>query len=253
LDGANELVALSGGALLLGLFLSAIHTGLLWVLDGWPIFEGSQKGARKWLDEQLRRGTERDHRRLTQDGDARRLRERFPAEGGRLPTRLGNARRAVETHPYTSHHLDGVQALARIRLLLSDAERQQIADAEGDVAFMVNGLVLVGPVAGLLTAVVIGAQHTFAWTLLLIALIVGVSVLAAYVLYQLAIRVTVDRWGPLVRAAFDMHLLDLYDRLAVRRPESPAEDLQIGEAVNAQLLHGTPLDADVRSGDRRPS
>ncbi len=111
---------------------------------------------------------------------------------------------------------------------------------------MVNGLVLVAPVAVLLTIVVVSAQHTALWTVVLIAVVLAISVVVARVLYELAVRASIDRWGPLVRAALDLHLLDLYDRLAVRRPSTPAEDLRVGKAVDARLVYGTLLDDDVR-------
>ena len=245
LSGGNELAALSGAALLLGLLLSAVHTGLLWVLDGWPVYERNEDHVWKALYKLLVRRSRRDFEKLSgtspsEDG-RRRLRERFPADGDLLPTRLGNARRAAETHPHTSHHLDGVQALARVRFLLSDAERQQLADAEGDLAFMVNGLTLVAPVTAILTVLVWSEYEP---------LYAGLSILAAgivaRILFELAVRVSADRWGPLVRAAFDLHLPELYDRLGVRRPCTPVEDLRVGEAVDARLVHGKPLDADVR-------
>jgi hypothetical protein len=247
LDGANELVALSGGALLLGLILSAVHTGLLWVLDGWPIFERNDKHPSKALYKLLVRRSKRDFEKLskasTSEDARRRLRERFPADGDLLPTRLGNARRAAETHPHTCYHLDGVQALARIRFLLTDAERQQLADAEGDVAFMVNCLTLVTPVAAILT-VLVWSDYEPLWA----GLCILASLAAARFLFELAVRVSADRWGPLVRAAFDLHLLELFDRLGVRRPATRAGDLHIGKTVNARLVYGEPVDADIRAG-----
>jgi hypothetical protein len=258
LDGANELVAIAGLALLLGLFLSAIHTGLLWVLDGWPIYEVRTKRKRGRLYDLLARRSDRDRSRLRatlsgtasdeeKSNAARRLRERFPADRpDLLPTRLGNARRSVETHPHRAYDLDGVQAMARIRFLLADAERQQIADAEGDVAFMVNGLTLVAPIAVLLSVVVVSSGYTLFDTAGFILAILEISWLAATVLYESALRVAADRWGPLVRAAFDLHLLELYDRMGVRRPATPLEDLKVGAAVNARLIEGRPVESGLR-------
>jgi hypothetical protein len=263
LNGSNELVVLAGVALLLGLLLSALNTTLLWVLDGWPLHEARDKRVRGTLFWRLGRRSFREHTRCSevlldeQASDeaktraAYRLAERYSAnEDEILPTRLGNARRSVETHPRGRYSLDGPIVLPRMRMLLTDGERQQIVDAEGDVAFMVNGIALVGLVAVPLVIVVASSGYALLPTILLVAAVAAGSSFASWVLYELALRVSIDRWGPLVRASFDLHRLELYERLGMKRPANPSDDRAVGDAIGASLVYGYPFRAEVRDEQR---
>jgi hypothetical protein len=57
----------------------------------------------------------------------------------------------------------------------------------------------------------------------------------------------VEEWGDAVRAVFDVHRLELYDKLGVRRPASPEEEQEIGRAVTRCLLYAEPIAARFRT------
>lgn len=55
------------------------------------------------------------------------------------------------------------------------------------------------------------------------------------------------RWGATVRAAFDLHRLELYERLGVKTPGTIAEDELIGNAINRMLLFAEPIPDGCRA------
>ncbi len=56
-----------------------------------------------------------------------------------------------------------------------------------------------------------------------------------------------SEWGDAVRAVFDVHRLELYDKLGMRRPASPEQDHQIGRAVTRCLLYAEPIGSGFRT------
>jgi hypothetical protein len=179
---------------------------------------------------------------------ARALSERYPVWPDLvLPTELGNVIRAFETHPRDRYNLEGIAIWPRITSLLSEQERAELDDVSTDIAFWLNGL----------TVVLIGGLLLFAerlwhrpggWlatVLVEIAILTVVAVLAVW-MYREAISAAI-RWGEPVRAAFDMHRFELFERLGLRSPGSKDEDIEFGTAVNRMLAFGVPLPDAVRA------
>lgn len=113
-----------------------------------------------------------------------------------LPTTFGNALRAFERHPRNRWGLNGIAAWPRIQMLLGDHEAQVHADAQGDVAFFVNGALLtaLGGVALLVDAVLDGGlQWALAWLYLL-------PFLLSLLLHRASVGAVI-RWGAAVRAS----------------------------------------------------
>jgi hypothetical protein len=170
------------------------------------------------------------------------LTARFPPEDRHvLPTELGNVIRAFENHPRTRYGLDGIPIWPSIAAMLTESERADLDEKTTDVAFWLNGLVLVVVGGALLFAERV--WHPPAGTLetvgIEVAIVASVAGLAAWMYRQLIGAAA--RWGEPVRAAFDMHRLELYDRLGVRRPYTREEDVEAGRAVNRLLAFGEPL------------
>ena len=153
-----------------------------------------------------------------------------------LPTKMGNAIRAFETHSNTRWGLDGITCWPRIESLLGEQERELHVNAKIDVYVFVNGA-LAALIVGI-SLVVDKALHVphpaWDWPLYAIPFIIG------YVLYDAAIDPTVN-WGNVVRSSIDLHRLELYEKLGVRRPTSFSDERLIAGRVNQALLYGKPL------------
>jgi len=63
--------------------------------------------------------------------------------------------------------------------------------------------------------------------------------LVAYGLYRLALSPASD-WSEAIRARIDVHRLDVYDKLGLRRPTSFADEREIALKLAQLLLYGAP-------------
>jgi hypothetical protein len=179
------------------------------------------------------------------------LDEQFPAGGDRplaprLPTRLGNALRAFQTHADSRYGLDGELVWPRVEMLLDDEERAAINDARTDVAFFLNCLVVSMIVATWLVVDTVFVSHRPWWA-------VPIIIVAGVFLSLGSQRATVTaayRWGTPVRAAVDLHRLELYERLGTRRPASADQERHLAAAINRWLRGEEPLPDLWRSAGR---
>jgi hypothetical protein len=162
---------------------------------------------------------------------ARRLDWRFPSERARLlPTRFGNAYRASENYSFTRYGLDTVAIWPRVDGLLSEQERELHTNAASDLAFFMNGSLW-----AVIVGVVFAAEAAFEWWEY------PIPFLAGYLLYRASIG-AVERLGTERRSSIDLHRLELYERLGIRRPATLTEE-RSGQAlaVNRFLLWGEPI------------
>ena len=169
------------------------------------------------------------------------LNRRYPPEGHILPSEFGNVIRSFEQHPYTRYGMDGIVAWPRISMMLSDSERAELEQATTDLAFWLNSLCVIAGGGSLLLVERLWHQPGGVVQTVLVeaAILFFVWAIATW-MYRQAIAAA-RRWGEWVRAAFDMHRLEAYDRLGVRRPLSPEEDLASGEAIDRLLIFGEQL------------
>jgi len=154
------------------------------------------------------------------------LDQEFPDEHVR-PTRFGNAFGAYQAYPFNRYGLDYSVAWKRIDVLLSPREVELQALARSDVDFLLNLSVL---------GVLVGAT-LLAERLAHLSPVAAVSLLplaAAWVTYRLAVRAE-RRLGHEQRASFDLHRLELYERLGMARPRSAADERATAEAANLVL------------------
>jgi hypothetical protein len=131
--------------------------------------------------------------------------------------------------------------------LLEDSETSELEEATTDVAFWLNSLVTV-VAAGVLLLV------ERLWQLgddpiegILVELAIAVTVVALVTWMYRQLVAAASRWGEPVRAAFDVHRLELYDKYGVRRPQTAREDLKVGEAINRLIVFGDPLPEEWRA------
>jgi hypothetical protein len=259
--GATQVLVLGALALVLGLALSALNRPVLRLLEGYPLARASGKRATRLndaltdrfrkrfdaLNEQLENPEVEDPTRAALE-----LQEEFPAARDLiLPTAFGNVMRSFETHPRRRYGLDGIAIWPRIELLLGEQELDTIGEAQANVNFFVNILVV-----SMLVGVVIAVD----WAWHASGVLAGIAQVGGVLLATAAIAFgsycgTIQAakvWGDAVRAAFDVHRLDLYSKLGVRPPISPADELRVADAVNHCILFGEPIAMEFRSRPKKP-
>jgi hypothetical protein len=157
-----------------------------------------------------------------------------------LPTRVGNAFRAFEQHANTRWGLDGVTVWPRIEALMSAGERELIAEARTNFFVFINGS-LGAFTVGIALAVdkaVHAPEPALHWPLYALPFVVGYSA------YRLSLAPTLV-WGEHVRAAVDLHRLELYEKLGVRAPTSFSDERDVvARQVNKALIYGRPRLSD---------
>jgi len=253
-SGATQILILSGVGLLVGLFLLGLHRPILRLFEGYPALQ-----SRIGLERPLVALQDRTYTRLARvkrdarpDADPeaqsrgiaawRQLDRYFPDDRSRLlPTQFGNVLRAWEDYSYNRWGLDAIPFWARVEPLLSDQEQRLHDDARTDVAFFVNSslaAVVVGLV--LLADGIANTPIGWAWAWLYV-----VPFLLAYLTYRFSIDAG-QRWGVEIKASLDLHRLEVYDRLGVRRPTSFTDERKtIGPALNRFFLYAIPLADDL--------
>jgi hypothetical protein len=135
--------------------------------------------------------------------------------------------------------LDGVTIWPRVEALLSADEREIHVDSKIDFYVFTNAAV--GALAVGLCLVVdesVNAPHPGSyWPLY------GIPFVLGYLLYRAAIGPATD-WGDRVRSSVDLHRLEIYEKLGVRKPTSFSDERHVADRVNKALLYGHPLLSD---------
>jgi hypothetical protein len=133
--------------------------------------------------------------------------ERFPdEETWLLPTPFGNTIRAFEIYARVMYGLDAIPAWARLLAVVPKDYRELIDGAKGQLDFWVNLCYLA---ALFLIEYFVAARVAgfFAEPG-----VVGMAILVSWVAYVRACRAAVE-WGDFVKAAFDLFLVDLKNKL----------------------------------------
>lgn len=209
---------------LAGVLLLALNTVIIRLKEGY----GSWNPAVLWKSVERRR-FEKHHERLRElnreyvaglSGDsalreARReegelLAVRFPdREDLVLPTAFGNTIRAFEVYPRVIYGLDSIPAWPRLLMVMPEESRALIETAKAQMDFWVNvwflSLLIFGEYIAL---VLIYRRAGNPWALMSVVLALGASNRA---------RAAAAEWGETIKAAFDVYLLDLRDKLGLEQ------------------------------------
>ncbi|RMG83264.1 MAG: hypothetical protein D6712_13255 [Chloroflexi bacterium] len=127
------------------------------------------------------------------------------------PTAFGNTLRAFEAYPRVMYGLDGRAGWARLLAVIPDAYHREIATTKAYTDFWINLWLFSVAVLveyGALT-VIYGDIR---------ALYIPLLALAAALFTSWRARHAAADWGELVNAAFDVFLVDLYEKLGVEIP-----------------------------------
>ena len=260
-SSATEILILGGVGLLAGLFLLGLHRPVLRLFEGYPLMRSGIGLERPFVSLQRRSfdalkaqkdaaGPRADPAANTRGVAAwLKLDRFFPDDRARLlPTRFGNALRAAEDYSYNRWRLDAIPFWAHVEPLLSDQERQLHEQAKTDVAFFVN-LSLATAVAGV---VLIADEIAHAPLDPVYGWLYAVPFLLAYLIYRFSIDAA-QRWGIEMKASLDLHRLEVYDRLGVRRPTSFTDEREtIAPALNRFFLYARELPDDLWAAPAKP-
>lgn len=251
-DGAKVAI-LGGTALLVGLALMGLNYQVMRAFEGYPLEARASNGVVKPLYDWLmlkQRATHDalvairdDTNRPDTDRNDAAWRLGFGFSDRLLPTGFGNVVRAFERQPRVRWGLNSISAWPRINLLLDDQEREIEANARGEVAFFLNGCLL-GMVVGLCLLADLLAHCTvpiyWVWVYL-------IPFVVSYGLYRASIGAAI-RWGSVVKAAIDLHRLEFYKLLGLRKAVSFTEERNVlAPAVNRFLLYADPLPDELRA------
>jgi hypothetical protein len=259
LDGyseATQLAILGGVALVFALLLSGLNYPLVrWFegypllrLEHWPVLKLILKAAIALQRRAYNRVvTIRDDKNRPEQDRKRAyttLDKQFPKSASALlPTRVGNVMRAYERHANVRWGIDGVTIWPRVSALVSDSERELHVDTKIDLFVFLNaafGALVVG--ICLVVDKAINGNGLSEW------LLYAIPFVAAYTLYRMSIGPAVRR-GAVVRASIDLHRLEVYEKLGIRKPSSFSDERQLGTAVGQLLLYGEPFLPDDRWDD----
>jgi hypothetical protein len=260
----TRILILGGAALVGGLFLLGLHYNVVRLFEGYPLMRrglGLVYRPLRWLQARSYEKLLRRKGKATQQADAetkrlgleawRKLDRFFPSEASLLlPTRFGNAMRAAEDYSYVRWSLDAIPFWARVEPLLSDQEVQLHESAKTDVAFFLNSVLAAIGVGAVLIADEIAhgpVDARYGW-------VYAIPFGLAYLFYRFSIDAA-RRQGVEMRASIDLHRLEVYERLGVRRPHSFSDERKLARRLNRFFLYAIELGDDLwaaEEADKKP-
>lgn len=147
-----------------------------------------------------------------------------------MPTRLGDLLRAAEYLPQLKYGLDTVACWPHLWLVLPSETKQEIATAR---------LALDAGARSVLWGILFLVWTPWAWWSALVALAVVVPS------YYVSMLGAADNFGTLVKAAYDLNRMQLYDALRLQRPSRPVDEPETGRQLSISVKGGI-VDPSVR-------
>jgi hypothetical protein len=177
------------------------------------------------FDQELDPVSGRLHTRLS-----RLLAERFPArETDLLPTAFGNTIRAFEVYSDEMYGLDSIPAWPRLLMIMPEGSRTLVEAAKAQMDFWINlwllSFLLV--LEYIVLAIVTNERGSF------LALL---SIIIAWVASNRA-RAAAVSWGNTVKAAFDVYLNTLREKLQLQSGLAPAQDREQWSRLSAAMIY----------------
>jgi hypothetical protein len=254
-DASGSTRVLAGGvlAVFIGLVLLGLRRSVMRLYEGYPFIDFS---LLKPIGSLLIRRQRRRFDRLTQDAErkakARILLSRNYGSGRPannyalarerlLPTRFGNRLRAAEDYAWSRWGLGGVIVSRLIDALRSDRECELQVEAKSDIHFFLNSS-LGSALCGILFLIDTAAGNHSPFFLVAA---LG-AVLTGCMFYFCAVGAA-GTLGDEIRTSIDLHHLDVYDVLGMRRPEPTEDDEVFGKAASRFLAVGEPIPPHLRA------
>jgi hypothetical protein len=256
---AGSFAAIGAVALLVALLVLGLDYPLTRLYEGYPLklpYRNRTYAPIRWLGVQLT-AVQRWRRRklvsLIQDPDTRAAaawlyERRYPyQESALMPTRLGNTIRAFEEYSRSRWGLDGIVFWPHVVAILPPEEQQLHDDARGDFAFFRNASLGSFVAAWVMLADLLANHPHPNW----LAWIYALPFVLVYAFY-VGSAGAAERWGMQVRASFDLHRFDLYDKLGLRRPRTLWAERAQNEALSSFLLWSEPPLPDAFRAPEEP-
>lgn len=211
---------------------NALANNMLWItrrFEGYGRPKALSDLARKYRYEKFKKAG---------DEEVRNEYPLFPVPskwGDVLPTRLGNILRNGETYPSQRYGVDAIRVWPRLYHLIPDSLRDSMASARASMESALAISFLAGvfaPVAAIMMGVR-GAPTL--WTLVVLWGAIAISVVA----YHSSLPAAAS-YSQHVRAAFDMHRLELLAQLQMPMPATADEERYLWAHVVLFLIDGTP-------------
>jgi hypothetical protein len=222
-------------SLLLALILMVLNFEIYRFLEGYPVASFPRLKARQIrryqrLKEEL--DAEQDQTRLDLLGEE--LAERFPDEPAFvLPTGFGNSIRAFEVYPRVMYGIDAIPGWLRLQAVIPKDYRSLIDESKALTDFWVN--LWISSYLILLTWIVLAVSKRELRTLWLPAVVIFLT----YVISKRA-RTAAVGWGDLVKAAFDVFLPRLRDKLEIsKQPKNSSAHTQ-WEGFSQAMIYRLP-------------
>jgi len=232
------------GVTAVAIVLRAFTTEIVRAYEGyWP--DWLQRLARRWVIPRWERL--RGERSELAANDLRRyanaqmrLHLDYPARANLiLPTRLGNVLRSAESYPETAYGLDGVFWWPRLTPLLPKGMQESASGAFLQVTTLLNTATLSTVIAILGPMYLWRVAGRSAWASVIVLL---VGLVLARCCYCGAVA-QAREFGLVVRAAFDLHRLDLLEALHLPVPVSPDAERKSWTSLEAWLYNNDMLKA----------
>jgi hypothetical protein len=149
-------------------------------------------------------------------------------------TRLGNVIRSAETYSVGRYGADSVRVWSRLYPLLPEQITSSMVAARTSLEFLLAVSFLAGLYAPLASIYLILQNGPMVW----IFASLGVGTLISVAAYHAALQPAVV-YGAMVRAAFDLHRLDLIKAMAKPLPRNLAEEHQTWTELHLLFSRGT--------------
>ncbi|HNS49864.1 MAG TPA: hypothetical protein PKO09_01645 [Anaerolineae bacterium] len=164
----------------------------------------------------------------------RKAAERFPdEERWLLPTSFGNTIRAFEVYPRVMYGLESIQGWSRLLAVVPTEYQAQVDDAKAQVDFWINLSLL-----SLLLVIGYVATCIYAWQIKMLwfpFVLTGIALVTFYRARSAAVE-----WGDFVKAAFDVFLPALHQKLGVPYPVALDERIQLWRKFSQAIIYRDP-------------
>jgi len=142
------------------------------------------------------------------------------------PTRLGNVLRSAEAYGPSRYGVDSVRVWSRLYPLLPDPITTSMVSARASMEFLLAVSFLAGIYAPLAALILIVLNGSLFWVF---ASLLGGTALALAT-YHAALQPAAI-YGEMIRAAVDLHRLDLVKEMAMPMPANPAEERRVWNQI----------------------
>jgi hypothetical protein len=161
-----------------------------------------------------------------------------------LPTKFGNAFRAMEVYSNVVYQIDAIPVWPRLQAVLPDDFRTLLGTAKAQLDLCVN-LAVAG--------VVIATVYVFLvlWTGQLTSLWIPlVATAGSFSAYALSID-AVGEFGVYVNSAFDLYRVELAKQLGLELPTTATEEREMWRAVSRMMMYRSPARFDALNQNRK--